>query len=95
LNLFFPPQTLLFQGGQVDCVHPRRPFADRHHVRCIASDGGHDERAGAIDLNRTTGVTIVSDFDRKPFEAAMADIYAKARHDPSAAAAIERVRKVN
>jgi tripartite ATP-independent transporter DctP family solute receptor len=41
------------------------------------------------------GVTIVSDFDRKPFEAAMADIYAKTRRDPAAAALIERIRKVN
>lgn len=40
------------------------------------------------------GVTIVSDFDRKPFEAAMADIYAEAKHDPAAAALIERIRKV-
>ena len=40
------------------------------------------------------GVTIVNDFDRKPFEAAMADIYVKARRDP-AAAPIERIRKVN
>jgi tripartite ATP-independent transporter DctP family solute receptor len=41
------------------------------------------------------GVTIVSDFDRKPFEAAMADIYAKARRDPAAAALIDRIREVN
>jgi tripartite ATP-independent transporter DctP family solute receptor len=41
------------------------------------------------------GVTIVSNFDRKPFEAAMTDIYAKARRDPAAAALIERIRKVN
>ena len=41
------------------------------------------------------GVTIVNDFDRKPFEAAMADIYVKARRDPAAAAPIERIRKVN
>jgi tripartite ATP-independent transporter DctP family solute receptor len=43
----------------------------------------------------TAGVTIVSDFDRKPFEAAMADIYTKTRRDPQAAALIERIRKVN
>jgi TRAP-type C4-dicarboxylate transport system substrate-binding protein len=43
----------------------------------------------------TAGVTIVSDFDRKPFEAAMADIYTKARRDPATAALIERIRKVN
>ena len=35
-----------------------------------------------------------SDFDRKPFEAAMAGIYAKAQRDPAAAALIERIRKV-
>jgi tripartite ATP-independent transporter DctP family solute receptor len=40
------------------------------------------------------GVTIVTDVDRKPFEAAMAGIYAKARRDPAAARLIERIRKV-
>jgi TRAP-type C4-dicarboxylate transport system substrate-binding protein len=39
-------------------------------------------------------VTIVTDFDRKPFEAAMAGIYAKAQSDPAAAELIERIRKV-
>jgi tripartite ATP-independent transporter DctP family solute receptor len=43
---------------------------------------------------RAAGVTIVSDFDRKPFEAAMAGIYAKAQRDPAAAQLIERIRKV-
>jgi tripartite ATP-independent transporter DctP family solute receptor len=40
------------------------------------------------------GVTIVRDIDRKPFEDAMAAIYAKAAQDPVAAALIERIRKV-
>ena len=40
------------------------------------------------------GVTIVRDIDRKPFEDAMAPIYAKAARDPAAAALIERIRKV-
>jgi TRAP-type C4-dicarboxylate transport system substrate-binding protein len=40
------------------------------------------------------GVMIVTDFDRKPFEAAMAGIYAKAQSDPAAAELIERIRKV-
>jgi tripartite ATP-independent transporter DctP family solute receptor len=40
------------------------------------------------------GVTIVTDFDRKPFEAAMAGLYAKAQHDPATAELIERIRKV-
>ena len=41
------------------------------------------------------GVTIVSDFDRKQFEAAMSPIYEKIRRDPAAAALIERIRTVN
>jgi tripartite ATP-independent transporter DctP family solute receptor len=40
------------------------------------------------------GVTIITDFDRKPFEAAMAGIYQKAQRDPAAAELIERIRKV-
>jgi tripartite ATP-independent transporter DctP family solute receptor len=43
---------------------------------------------------KAAGVTIVTDFDRKPFEAAMAGIYAKAQRDPAAAELIERIRKV-
>src|SRR5471030_2680436 len=40
------------------------------------------------------GATIVTDFDRKPFEASMTGIYAKAQRDPAAAELIERIRKV-
>jgi tripartite ATP-independent transporter DctP family solute receptor len=40
------------------------------------------------------GITVVKDIDRKPFEDAMAPIYAKAVKDPAAAALIERIRKV-
>lgn len=40
------------------------------------------------------GVKIVTDIDRKPFEAAMAGIYAKAERDPAIAALIERIRNV-
>jgi tripartite ATP-independent transporter DctP family solute receptor len=40
------------------------------------------------------GVKIVTDFDRKPFEAAVAGIYAKAERDPAIAQLIERIRKV-
>jgi tripartite ATP-independent transporter DctP family solute receptor len=40
------------------------------------------------------GVTVIRDFDRGPFEAAMAPIYEKARHDPVAAGLIERIRAV-
>lgn len=40
------------------------------------------------------GITVIKDIDRKPFENAMAGIYAKAGRDPAAAALIERIRKV-
>jgi TRAP-type C4-dicarboxylate transport system substrate-binding protein len=43
---------------------------------------------------KAAGVTIVTEIDRKPFEDAMAGIYAKAQADPAAAALIERIRKV-
>jgi tripartite ATP-independent transporter DctP family solute receptor len=40
------------------------------------------------------GVTVVKDFDRKPFEQAMAGLYQKAQRDPMAAQLIERIRQV-
>jgi len=42
-----------------------------------------------------SGVTIVTEIDKKPFEQAMAGIWAKAQRDPAAAQLIERIRKVN
>jgi len=40
------------------------------------------------------GVIITADFDRKPFEEAMAGVYAKALRDPAAAKLIERIREL-
>ncbi|MCP1829656.1 MULTISPECIES: TRAP transporter substrate-binding protein [Bradyrhizobium] len=40
------------------------------------------------------GVKIVTDIDRKPFEAAMAGIYARAERDPAISALIERIRNM-
>jgi tripartite ATP-independent transporter DctP family solute receptor len=40
------------------------------------------------------GISVIKTIDRKPFEDAMAPIYAKAAQDPAAAALIERIRKV-
>ncbi|MBR0869900.1 TRAP transporter substrate-binding protein [Bradyrhizobium tropiciagri] len=40
------------------------------------------------------GVKIVSNIDRRPFEAAMAGIYAKAERDPAISALIDRIRNV-
>ena len=46
------------------------------------------EQAGAA------GAKIAPDFDRKPFEAAMAGIYGKARRGPATVQLIDRFRKV-
>jgi TRAP-type C4-dicarboxylate transport system substrate-binding protein len=43
---------------------------------------------------QAAGVTITTDFDRKPFEDAMAGIYAEMLRDPAAAELVERIRKV-
>jgi tripartite ATP-independent transporter DctP family solute receptor len=51
-----------------------------------------EERSGR--QAEASGVTIVTEFDRKPFEAAMAGIYAKAQRDPAVVELIERIRKV-
>jgi tripartite ATP-independent transporter DctP family solute receptor len=40
------------------------------------------------------GVVIVTEIDKKPFEAAMTGIYVKAQRNPAAAQLIERIRKV-
>jgi tripartite ATP-independent transporter DctP family solute receptor len=42
----------------------------------------------------TAGVIIVSDIDKKPFEATMTGIYAKVQRDPASAKLIERIRNV-
>jgi len=43
---------------------------------------------------KAAGVTIITDFDRKPFEAAMTGLYVKVQRDPAATELIERIRKV-
>lgn len=39
------------------------------------------------------GVTVIKDFDRRPFQAAMAPIYEKAKRDPATATLIDRIKK--
>jgi tripartite ATP-independent transporter DctP family solute receptor len=74
---------------------------DRKIFREAALRSSHFMREKWRDLEEQSrkqaegaGVTIVTDIDRKPFETAMAGIYAKARRDPAAAQLIERIRKV-
>src|SRR5579871_994571 len=75
---------------------------DRAIFRTAAKESSHFMRERWKDLEaqsrrraEAAGVTIVSDFDRKPFEAAMAGLYEKAQRDPAAAQLIDRIRKVN
>lgn len=42
----------------------------------------------------TAGITIIGDFDRKPFEAAMGGLHEKMQRDPAAARSIERIREL-
>ena len=74
---------------------------DRKIFREAAKRSSHFMREKWKDLEdrsrvqaRAAGVNVVTDFDRKPFEAAMTAIYAKAQRDSAAALLIERIRKV-
>jgi TRAP-type C4-dicarboxylate transport system substrate-binding protein len=69
--------------------------SDRLQIRVFHSHQLGEEKE-TIEQTRVeaAGATIVTDFDRKPFEAAMAGIYAKAQRDPAAAQLIDRIRKV-
>ena len=74
---------------------------DRGIFREAATRSSHFMREKWKDLEEQSrrqaeaaGVTIGTDFDRRPFEAAMAGINAKAQRDPAAAELIERIRKV-
>ncbi len=75
---------------------------DQRIFRDAAIESSRFMRGKWKDLEQTSrrqaeaaGATIVTDFDRKPFEAAMAGIYAKAQRDTAVAELIERIRKVD
>jgi tripartite ATP-independent transporter DctP family solute receptor len=77
------------------------PAGDQKIFRDAAAQSSHFMRENWKALEQRSrqqaeaaGVTIVTDFDRKPFEAAMAGIYAKTQRDLAAAKLIERIRKV-
>jgi tripartite ATP-independent transporter DctP family solute receptor len=77
------------------------PPDDQKIFREAAQKSSHFMREKWRDLEEQSrhqaeaaGVSIVRDFDRRPFEAAMAALYEKARRDPASAALIDRIRKV-
>jgi len=69
-------------------------FRSIEHLQKVLDGPIGDEILGSFEPYGFAGVMIVTDFDRKPFEAAMAGIHAKAQRDPAAAELIERIRKV-
>ena len=91
-------------GGQIRAFHSHQlglSIEDRKIFRdaAIQSSQFMREKWGALEEQsrqqaKSAGVTVVTDIDRKPFEAAMSGIYAKAQRDPAAAELIERIRKV-
>ena len=92
------PEVLVMSRKAWDSLSPD----DQTIFREAALQSSHFMRERWKDLEEQSrrraeaaGVTIVTDFDRKPFEAAMAPLYARARRDPAAAQLIERIRKVN
>lgn len=50
--------------------------------------------AASMKTAEAAGIQIVKDFDRAPFEAAMADIYARAAAEPDLNRLLERIRQV-
>jgi TRAP-type C4-dicarboxylate transport system substrate-binding protein len=81
-------QALRYMGRLIEQKSGGRLQIHVFHSRQLGEGQSRRQAEGA-------GVTIVTDFDRKPFEAAMAPIYAKTQRDPAAAHLIERIRKVD
>src|SRR5216684_3805461 len=91
------PEVLVMSQKAWDSLTPE----DRKIFREAAARSSNFMREKWRDLEEQSqrkaeaaGVTIVKDFDRKPFEAAMAGIYEKAQRSPATAELIERIRKV-
>jgi tripartite ATP-independent transporter DctP family solute receptor len=92
------PEVLIMSRKAWESLSPE----DRTIFREAALQSAHFMRESWKHLEEQSrrraegaGVTIVTDFDRKPFEAAMVPIYAKAQRDPAAAQLIDRIRKVH
>ena len=77
------------------CPTTTRRFSERRarvqHVHAQAMDRSRSQsRRKAQD----SGVVIISNFDRKPFEAAMTGIYDKVMAEPALKQLVDRIRQV-
>ena len=91
------PEVLFMSRKAWESLSPE----DRNMFRNAAIQSSRFMREKWKDLEQRSrrqaqdaGVTIVTEFERKPFEAAMTAIYVKAQRDPAVAELIERIRKV-
>jgi TRAP-type C4-dicarboxylate transport system substrate-binding protein len=91
------PEVLIMSMGAWESLSP----SDRKIFRDVARESSRYMREQWQALERKSrreaeagGVAVVSKFDRKPFEAAMAGIYTKAGQDPALSVLIERIRRV-
>jgi TRAP-type C4-dicarboxylate transport system substrate-binding protein len=85
-------QALLDMGSKV-----AERSGGRHQIN-VNHSHQLDEETEALERLRkqaeAAGVKIVTDVDRKPFEAAIAGLHTKAQRDPAVAQLIERICKV-
>ena len=91
------PEVLFMSRKAGESLSPE----DRNMFRNAAIQSSRFMREKWKDLEQRSrrqaqdaGVKIVTEFERKPFEAAMTAIYVKAQRDPAVAELIERIRKV-
>jgi tripartite ATP-independent transporter DctP family solute receptor len=91
------PEVLVMSRKAWDSLSPE----DRKLFREAASESSrymHQQWLALEQRSRrdaeAAGVSIVSAFDRKPFEDAMKEVYAKAMQDPTAASLVARIRQV-
>jgi tripartite ATP-independent transporter DctP family solute receptor len=90
------PEVLFMSRKAWESLSPE----DRNMFRNAAIQSSRFMREKWKDLEQRSrqqaqdaGVTIVTEFERKPFEAAMTAIYVKAQRDSAVAELIERIRK--
>ena len=79
---------------QIKVFHSRQLGEERETIEQTRAAKWKDLEERSRRQAEAAGAMIVTDFDRKPFQAAIAGIYARAQSDPAAAELIERIRKV-
>jgi tripartite ATP-independent transporter DctP family solute receptor len=91
------PEVLVMSTAAWNALSPedQRIFRDaaRESNRFMRSQWSALEERSRREA-AAAGIVVIKDFDRRPFEDAMTQIYTKAARDPAIAALIERIRSV-